>query len=72
MWSIQAMASEIVNAKIANIGVLSLTEDPKNIVMWAQYASNHEGICIEVDIPRNTRSLKKVIYTTQQPRLRSL
>lgn len=67
MWSIQAMASEIVNVKIANIGVLSLTEDPYNNVMWAQYASNHEGVCIEVNIPRNTRSLKKVIYTTQQP-----
>ncbi len=35
--------------------------------MWAQYASDHEGVCIEVDIPRNTRSLKNVIYTTQQP-----
>jgi len=67
MWPLQSIASAIVNAKLTNIGVLSFTENPKNIVMWAQYASNHKGVCIEVDIPKNTRSLKKVTYTTQQP-----
>jgi hypothetical protein len=67
MWALQAMASQLVQAKIANTGVLSLTTNPTNILMWAQYANNHKGICIEVDIPEDTRSLKKVQYAEQQP-----
>ncbi len=67
IWSLHSMASEIVNAKTANIGVLSLTENPKNIVMWAHYASNHKGVCIEINVPNDTQSLKKVTYTPDQP-----
>lgn len=67
MRFLQSLGSGIVKAKIANVGVLSLTEDPKNIVMWAQYANNHRGVCIEIDIPANTRSLKKVAYTRLRP-----
>src|SRR5699024_6085419 len=50
MWSLQAMVSELVKAKIANVGVLSLTEDPINICMWAHYANNHQGVCLEIEI----------------------
>jgi hypothetical protein len=67
MWVLQAMASKLVQAKIANIGVLSLTTDPSNILMWAQYANNHKGICLEVNIPEDTHSLKNVNYHKQQP-----
>jgi hypothetical protein len=31
------------------IGVLSLTEDSANILMWSHYASNHFGIVVEFD-----------------------
>jgi hypothetical protein len=27
------------------LGVLSLTSDPLNVLMWAHYAKNHQGIC---------------------------
>lgn len=67
MWALQDMASKLVRTKIANIGVLSLTSDPTNILMWAQYANNHKGICLEVDIPEDARSLKEVGYAVQQP-----
>lgn len=30
-----------------NIGVLSLSEDPRSILMWTHYANQHKGICIE-------------------------
>lgn len=63
----QHMASEIVKAKVSNLGVLSFTEDPKNISMWAHYASNHQGLCVEVEIPENTHSLKKVEYVPVRP-----
>lgn len=31
------------------IGILSLTTDPKNLLMWAHYAQNHQGLVIEFD-----------------------
>jgi hypothetical protein len=32
-----------------NIGVLSLTEKPDNLLMWAHYTQNHKGFIIEFD-----------------------
>jgi len=32
-----------------NSGILSLAEDPKNILMWSHYASEHKGVCVELD-----------------------
>jgi hypothetical protein len=32
-----------------NIGVLSLTEKPDDLLMWAHYAQNHKGFVIEFD-----------------------
>ena len=41
---------EIIMKQINNfIGVLSLTEDPFNILMWVHYASNGSGYAIEFD-----------------------
>jgi hypothetical protein len=31
---------------INSLGVLCLTTDPRNILMWAHYGSNHSGVCI--------------------------
>lgn len=31
------------------IGILSLTEDPLNVVMWSHYGDNHTGVAIEFD-----------------------
>lgn len=30
-------------------GVFCLSEDPKNILMWAHYADNHSGLCLGFD-----------------------
>lgn len=35
-----------VEQKIASYGIVSLSETPRNILMWAHYASEHSGICI--------------------------
>lgn len=32
-----------------HLGILSLSEDYKNLLMWAHYASSHEGIVIEFE-----------------------
>lgn len=34
---------------IREAGVFSLTEDPRNILMWSHYASNHTGVCLQFE-----------------------
>ncbi|MDF2415655.1 DUF2971 domain-containing protein [Aeromonas sp. 1HA1] len=31
---------------LSHVGVVSLTETPRNILMWSHYANEHKGICI--------------------------
>jgi hypothetical protein len=33
-----------------SMGVVSLTEDPRNLLMWAHYADEHRGAVVELDI----------------------
>lgn len=35
-----------MNLIIERNGIVSLTETPRNILMWAHYANQHEGMCI--------------------------
>jgi tetratricopeptide (TPR) repeat protein len=58
------------------IGLLCLTEKPNNLLMWAHYAQNHEGLVIGFDIEHEFFSnsaaglgLKKVKYSLQRPGL---
>lgn len=58
-----------------NVGVLSLSEDPKNILMWAHYADDHKGVCIEFkrdvsNILGQSDSTKKVVYTSSYPKIK--
>lgn len=39
----------IMNVTNRNIGVLSLTEDKKNQLMWAHYANSHRGFVIGIE-----------------------
>lgn len=64
---LQKFALLVVRAKIKNIGVLSLTTNYSSSLMWAHYAKNHEGICIEINMPNNTKSLDNVNYVESQP-----
>lgn len=34
------------SSMIENIGIISLTETPRNLLMWSHYADQHKGICI--------------------------
>lgn len=33
-----------------SFGILSLSEDPRNILMWSHYGDEHKGVCVEIDI----------------------
>jgi len=44
-----AVITSLVKFHMGNIGVLSLTENPLDLVMWAHYGNNSKGICIEFE-----------------------
>ncbi|NBA84774.1 DUF2971 domain-containing protein [Emticicia sp. CRIBPO] len=58
---------------LKGLGVLSLTEDNRNLVLWSHYADNHRGYCIEyglnkdeikgTDLESLKIELKKVEYS---------
>lgn len=49
-----------------HIGVLSLSESPKNLLMWSHYANSHKGFVIEFDSTHEFFNRKK----SQQDELR--
>ena len=62
------------------MGILCLTESPKNLLMWAHYADSHQGFVIEFDSTNpyfdrryssedDFRILKKVIYSDTRPNI---
>ena len=62
------------------VGILSLTEKPDNLLMWAHYADSHQGLVIEVDPTHgffNRRrsendeflQLRQVLYRNERPTL---
>lgn len=56
----------------ANIGVFCSSQDPRNEPMWAHYAADHHGICVQLDTSQDELFLllKKVKYSTRFPVLR--
>ncbi len=64
----------IFSASLSSIGVLSLTEDPFNLIMWAHYGGNCTGVCLEFERtstnPLGSESTKKVKYVEQRPKIK--
>lgn len=65
--------SAIFSASLSNIGVLSLSEDPLNLKMWAHYGGNSKGICLGLQrTSENTlgsESTKQVNYVKIRPKI---
>ncbi|MES9901598.1 MAG: DUF2971 domain-containing protein [Sedimenticola sp.] len=71
----------IIDESVArNIGILSLTEDSHNLLMWAHYANSHGGFVIGLDSQHEffdqrkseddgLRCLKKLKYNNSRPSL---
>ena len=59
--------------KMSNIGVLSLSTENDNVLMWSHYANNHSGLCL--GFKRNQKNLlgspktKNVRYLKYRPKL---
>lgn len=75
MPSVRANHASIIDR---SVGVLSLTETPCNLLMWAHYARNHQGFVIEFDAdhpsfaearsrPPGFGHLGQVVYTQNRP-----
>jgi len=68
-----ANSSDLWRESINQFGVISLSEDCLNILMWSHYAANHSGVCIEFstdDQPLNVSAAVK--YTADRPIFRPL
>jgi hypothetical protein len=55
-----------------NIGIACFSRKPDNTLLWAHYATNHEGICLKFDIledPDFFWDLKPVVYCSEIPKL---
>ncbi|MBP7654141.1 DUF2971 domain-containing protein [Candidatus Dependentiae bacterium] len=55
-----------------NSGILSLSEDPMNPLMWAHYAESHKGICIGFKLEgfEDKDKILKVQYSNEIPDIR--
>lgn len=54
-----------------HMGVFCASQDPRNEPMWAHYAADHHGICVQLDTTQDELFLliTKVEYSTQFPTL---
>lgn len=68
----------VIKPSLPHIGILSLSETHTNLVMWAHYADNHQGVVLELDEshqffhPDTKNSdflhpIKKVKYVQERP-----
>lgn len=71
----QALADPVTHAQMFGwrenvdaVGVLSLTERPDDMLMWAHYANSHNGYCLELDATIQPLSLAyRVHYDEERP-----
>lgn len=67
------MAISEYEEKISNMGVISFTESPQNILMWSHYADEHKGICLEFTLndgqALNDVAIYKVSYEYYYPEI---
>ena len=47
--------------KFNSSGVLCLSQDNANILMWSHYANHHKGVCLEFDIDESDEHLDKFL-----------
>jgi hypothetical protein len=63
-----------LQATLARVGVLSLSANPTEMLMWAHYASQHTGFCLgfersEGSLLKNDTNTKPVNYSDEYPEL---
>ncbi|BDM64262.1 hypothetical protein NFHSH190041_17140 [Shewanella sp. NFH-SH190041] len=59
---------------IEELGILSLADSNKNLLMWSHYAEDHKGMCLEFerkdgDLLADVDSTQPIFYTDNHPTL---
>lgn len=57
-----------MSKQINSFGILSLTEDPVNMLMWSHYGDQHKGIVLGIEIDEE-ESCKQVEYKNEFPKI---
>jgi len=59
---ISSGVKQIIKSKKESFGIVSLSTDAENLLMWAHYANGHNGIAIGVEIMDENCEMHKVKY----------
>lgn len=71
-WQRLDQAATHAKKDFSNIGVLSLSEDPLDILLWSHYGDSHRGICIEFErtegeLSYDHNKCRPVLYEDKYP-----
>jgi len=61
---------ERLRETVKETGVCSFAGDPRNILMWSHYASNHEGLCLLFEIAKDPKTFLNALpvqYSLEYP-----
>lgn len=64
---LEAELSTIYAASMAETGVFSFAGDPRNILMWSHYASDHSGICIQFERVKDFATFSGAVSVEYSP-----
>ena len=56
----------IVEERMYQYRIVSLSANRKSPIMWAHYANNYAGVCFEFEFKKNAYNIQKVSYIKQQ------
>ena len=65
--TLKALMTKVIKESVRCVGIFCMAEKNDNLLMWAHYAHEHEGVCLKFDLLKDTKafsSLHKVVYTT--------
>lgn len=66
----QSILKNIIDGILRQIGVCCFTTKPDNLLMWAHYADEHKGVCLEFDLLADLEAFMlphQVNYSTGYP-----
>ena len=63
---------QLLRQSATKLGLCCFSEDPRSILMWAHYANDHKGFCVEYPSTENTnlsKEVSSVMYSANIPSL---
>ncbi|RJR46518.1 MAG: DUF2971 domain-containing protein [Deltaproteobacteria bacterium] len=63
------LALKKMQANFDRLGILSLSENADDEILWDEYAEKKKGVCLEFELP-HSEYLLKVLYVETRPKLK--